>query len=372
MVVQYKCPNCGADMTYDIDTGKLHCDSCGRNDSIEKMPLPDVPEGSSDETPDITLFDVSDIQEELSFNYAFTEQNLTRTLNPEEVKQFHCKSCGAMILTDKDTSASNCSFCGAATILSSRLSGEYAPAKVIPFKITKEQAQDSFKKWCRKGRLTPKGFMTADRIKSITGIYIPFWLFDVNAKGDADATCTRRRSYTRGDYIYTETSYYHVYRKADLNYLKIPADASEKMDDKLMDRLEPYDYSDLKNFNMPYLAGYLAEKYNYTDTQLFPRIKMRVQEYFDQYIKLSITGYSTTTYNRRNSDIKPRNTYYTLLPVWMVCYDYRDSEHIFAMNGQTGKIVGKPPLSKGRIAAWFAGITGALFGIMQLLTWILI
>lgn len=370
MVIQYKCPNCGADMIYDIDSGSLHCNSCGRKDSIENMPMPDIPEGGSSEAPDIDLFDTSDIQDETGYKY--TEEHNPKTFfDSDKVRQYHCKNCGAMVLTDNDTSATTCSFCNAATVLSDRLSGEYAPAKVIPFKITKEQAQTAFKKWCRNGRLTPKDFMTSDRIKSITGIYIPFWLYDVNAKGDVDATCTRKKTYTRGDYIFTETSYYHVYRKVDLNYLKIPADASEKMDDKLMDRIEPFDYTDLKDFNMPYLAGYIAERYNYTDTQLFPRIKQRVQQYFDQYINSSITGYSTTSYNRRSSDIKQRNAFYTLLPIWMVCYDYKDSEHIFAMNGQTGKIVGKPPLGKSKIAAWFIGIAGISFAIMQILTQIL-
>lgn len=371
MVIQYKCPNCGADMTYDITCGKLHCDSCGTNESIENMPLPDIPEGGKDEIPDVIPFNVSDIDNESNFDYSDAIRHQSVTLDSFDIKQYHCKNCGAEVLTDNDTSATTCSFCGAATILSNRLSGDYAPSKVIPFKISKQQAQEAFKKWCRKGRLTPKGFMTADRIKSITGIYIPFWLFDVNAAGDADATCTRVRNYTRGDYIYTETSYYHVYRKADLNYLKIPADASEKMDDKLMDKLEPFEYSELLDFNMPYLAGYLAEKYNYTDKQLFPRIQNRVKPYLDQYISSSITGYTTTKYNRRNQDIRQRNAYYTLLPVWMVCYDYRDHEHIFAMNGQTGKIVGKPPLSKGKIMTWLLGITGGLFAIMQLLMFIL-
>ena len=88
--------------------------------------------------------------------------------------------------------------------------------------------------------------MTADRIQNITGMYVPFWLYNMQAQGDADATCTKVRSYTRGDYIYTETSYYHVYRRAKLHYKLVPTDASEKMDDNLMNRLEPFHYNDLK------------------------------------------------------------------------------------------------------------------------------
>lgn len=368
MVIQYKCPNCGANMHYDSSNDKLHCDSCGTNKDIQDMPLPDIPEGTSDDTPDIKAFNPDEIEEEeISFDYV-AEAQVQRNFNREQVKQYHCKNCGADIITDQDTAATTCSFCGAAVVLSDRLSGELTPAKVIPFRISKTQAQDAFRKWCKKGLLTPKDFMNADRIKSITGIYVPFWLYDIGVNGDVDAVCTKTRHYTRGDYIYTETSYYHVYRKVKLNYLKVPADASEKMNDTMMDKLEPYNYSDLKDFNMPYLAGYIAEKYNYTDKQIYSRIKQRVGQYANQYIRGTIQGYSSIRYNREDVQLQPLATFYTLLPVWMVCYDYKDSEHIFAMNGQTGKVVGKPPIAKSKLLLWFTGISAASFGIMQLIT----
>ncbi len=210
--------------------------------------------------------------------------------------------------------------------------------------------------------------MNADRIKNITGLYVPFWLYDLNGRGEAEATCTRVHTYTRGDWIYTETKYYHIYRKVDLNYLRVPCDASKKMDDSMMDKLEPYRYSDLKEFNMPYLAGYIAEKYDFDDNALLPRIKERAVDYVDNYIRNTIHGYTTVSFHRKDINIRKKKADYTLFPVWMVCYDYRQAEHNFAMNGQTGKIVGKPPLSKGKIAAWFLGISTGSFILFQLLT----
>ncbi len=367
MVIQYKCPNCGADMKYDSKSGKLYCDSCKTTKDISQMPIPDIPEGESEDTPDVTAFSPTEIEEEVSLDYP-KEAVASKLFDSQTVNHYHCQNCGADLLTDKDTAATTCSFCGAGVVLGDRLSGELAPAKVIPFRISKEEAQTAFQKWCKKGLLIPHEFQVSNRLKSITGIYVPFWLYDIQAKGDVDATCTRVRTYTRGNYIYTETSYFHVYRRVNISYLKVPADASAKMNDTLMDRLEPFHYQDLKDFNMPYLAGYLAEKYNYTDDQMFSRAKGRVDQYANQYIAGTINGYSTVHYNRKNLSIQPRNAYYTLMPVWMVCYDYHDNEHIFAMNGQTGKIVGKPPLSKSKMAVWFIGISGILFALMQLVT----
>lgn len=333
MVIHYKCPNCGADMAFNAETGKLSCHSCGREDDIENFP----------------------------------DEFIKAHFSEDEAKEYHCKNCGAVLITEAETTATTCSFCGAGVVLADRLSGKMAPSKVIPFAISKEEAMKAFKKWCRNGRLTPKGFMTADRIKNITGIYVPFWLYDLNSRVQVNAICTKVRTYTRGDYIYTETRYYDVYRDINLDYLKVPVDASEKMNDELMDKLEPYNYQELKDFKTPYLAGYIAEKYNYDEKELLPRAKAKIENYINAYINSTITGYSSVNYKDKRIDTINTHAYYTLLPVWMVYYDYDKSEHTFAMNGQTGKVVGKPPISFGKVVAWFGGIAGATFVALKII-----
>lgn len=334
MIIQYKCPNCGSDMRFDSKTGTLSCPSCGRQDNIEN----------------------------------FSDEFIEKTFDENEVVHYECNNCGAEILTDPDTTATNCSFCGAPVVLGDRLRGELAPAKVIPFSISKEEAIAAFKKWCRNGLLTPRGFMAADRIKEITGIYVPFWMYDLDSNAQVEAVGTKIRTYTRGDYIYTETRFYNVYRDIDLRYVNVPVDASEKLNDELMDKLEPYHYGNLKEFKTPYLAGYIAEKYNFTDEVLYSRVKEKVQPFIDSYIQSTIQGYATVNYKNKQIHTSKKNAMYVLLPVWMFAYDYDDQEHIFAMNGQTGKVVGKPPLSAGKIAAWFSGIAGSIFLALKLIT----
>lgn len=350
MVIQYKCQDCGADMSFDSNSGMLRCGSCGRQDNIADMQN----QASKDEP-------IHDYEE-------FVDQTTYQTFSEGQANQYQCQNCGAILITEPDTTATTCSFCGSPIVLGDRLSGQLAPAKVIPFRISKQQAEEAFTKWCKKGLLTPSGFMAANRVKSIVGMYVPFWLYDINGRGEAHADCTRIRHYTQGDYDVTETKHYDVFRKVDVNYEKVPCDASEKMDDKLMDKLEPYHYSDLVNFNAPYLAGFVAEKYNYTDRELFPRVESRAKIYVDSYIRGTITGYDTVNIINKRLHINQKNADYTLLPVWMFCYDYNKQDHIFAMNGQTGKVVGKPPLSKGKIAGWFTGITITSFVIMRIIT----
>ncbi|SDX35274.1 TFIIB-type zinc ribbon-containing protein [Paenibacillus sp. CF384] len=337
-VIEYKCPNCGSGMLFDAGTGTLSCPSCGRQDQIDQIPDP------------------------------LKHQGVTEAA---DVKEYHCNSCGAVIVTERETSATTCSFCGSAVVLSDRLSGDFAPVMVIPFTISKEAAMKAFKKWCRNGLLTPKGFVTADRIAGITGMYVPFWLYDLNNGIEVHGQGTRVRIYTQGDYRYTETQHFNIYRKIRLNYVRLPIDASEKMNDELMDKLEPFPYDQLKAFKTPYLAGYLAEKYSYNDEQLFPRAKEKTSSYIDAYISSTVQGYSSVMYTDKLIDTTVKQADYVLLPVWMIRYNYNRQEYTFAMNGQTGKVVGKPPISKAKVTAWFAGVSAVSFVGLKIVSWMM-
>ena len=368
MVLQHKCPDCGADMKYDADTRLLLCPSCGKTQKIDLMKdalnTNDKEEGEHSHQPEAAADDIDEVYGDYE---EFEEQSTYGTYNDNDTQHYVCNNCGAELITDADTTATTCSYCGSPMILGDRLSGKMAPAKVIPFTISKERAEQAFKKWCKHGLVTPKDFARADRIKSITGVYVPFWLYNINGRGEAVANATKVRHYSSGDYDVTETRHYKVYRKVSLNFDDIPVDASEKMPDDMMDKLEPYTYSDLTQFNTPYLSGYIAEKYNYTDKELFPRVKEKTHSYLEEYIRKTITGYTSVTISERNYDAKQKNATYTLLPVWMLSYNYKRKDYLFAMNGQTGKVVGKPPICKKKAALWWSGITAGAFLIAHLL-----
>ena len=334
MVIHYKCPSCGDDMTFDSDSGKLSCPSCGRKEEIESFP----------------------------------DDFISMSFSDDEAREYHCENCGAVLITDQDTIATRCSFCGAGVVLADRLTGTLAPKMVIPFSISREEAEKAFKKWCRHGILCPSGFVSADRIKSITGMYVPFWMYDLNSRVQVSGIGTKIRTYRQGDYLYTETSYFDIYRDINLDYIKVPVDASKKMDDEYMDLLEPYNYDKLMEFKTPYLAGYIAEKYNYSDEDLLPRVRTKIEKYIDSFVHSTCIGYSTVNFTHRNIRTEKKRAFYVLLPVWMLIYDYRGKEYVFAMNGQTGKVVGSPPISLAKVAAWFFGTAAGSFLLMRLIS----
>ena len=148
----------------------------------------------------------------------------------------------------------------------------------------------------------------------------------------------------------------------------MPADASERMDDKTMDMLEPFDKKDFVPFSTPYLTGYVAEKYDYNDKALFKRIHERTRKYTTDYIRSTCSQYSSINIKRSNINITPDRTRYALLPIWFFNYKYNGVMYSFTMNGQTGKVIGKPPISKAKVAAFFMGSTGVLFLAFNLLS----
>lgn len=364
MVIDFKCPQCGGGMEYDSELGKLQCRSCNYTQAIE-----DAPEVEGEDTVSVDPFDGSAIPDEVEFANETEEKKVSVFENEQE---FFCESCGAVLVTEPEVSATHCPYCGSAVALGERLQGKYAPDKVIPFMVSKEKAKSGFKKWAKHGLLTPKDFMTEKRLGEIVGVYVPFWLYDMNVASEADCLCTQKRSYRRGDYIIHETKYYHVYRRANLNYKKVPADASVKLDDAAMDCLEPYDYKELKDFQPEYLAGFQAEKYGIDADGLLLRAKTRVTEYAREYVKSTIKGYSTTTYNTQDSTANKAQEYYTLLPVWMLKYEYQGEQKLYLMNGQTGKVVGNPPISSARVAKWASILYAGSFALLTLLAFLLV
>ena len=56
-----------------------------------------------------------------------------------------------------------------------------------------------------------------------------------------------------------------------------------------------------------------------------------------------------------------------MLPVWMLHTKWQGKDYLFAMNGQTGKLVGDLPVDKRKVAAWFAGISVPLMILLAIL-----
>lgn len=346
MIQTYECPGCGAPMQFDSEKQKMVCDHCGTTCTVEE--LDDIQSCGANK------------QDEITGSFGEPEQT-------GEFKVYKCPSCGAEILTDENTSATFCGFCGRPSLIEDRLTGASMPSSVIPFKINREKAREIYSSWAKKGMLTPSEFNKTSTIEKITGMYVPFWLYDYKARMQLSANATKVRHERRGDYQYTYTDHFIVTRDVEADYDKVPADASEKMPDDVMDKLEPFKYGDMTKFEMPYLSGYYSEKYQYSADDLCNRIESRIKGFIKEAAMNTIKGYSSVSVNNTNSVFNRLGAEYALMPVWVLNCRYNNKDYLFTLNGQTGKIVADRPVSKARAAVWFAGITAVMFVILYII-----
>jgi hypothetical protein len=165
----------------------------------------------------------------------------------------------------------------------------------------------------------------------------------------------------------TETHHYNVSRKVSAAYSRVPADAAAHLDDAAMNKLEPYDFTAIKGFSMPYLSGFFAEKYSVAAQEMYPAVQGRIEGYAKEVARETVQGYSTVTVTSCDTSIRDLQTSYAFLPVWMVSYRHKEKDYMFLMNGQTGKIVGKPPLSRVKLLKWFGIYSGIIFAVLELL-----
>lgn len=318
----YKCQNCGGNVIYDPQRGKMYCPHCDGIDS-------ESPVNSSGIT--------------------------------------HCANCGAPIEIGPYTSAGRCAHCGSYIIFEERVGGEYTPHLILPFKVSRKDAEQALKKEFGKRIFAPAGFLSRASLEKMEGLYVPFFMYDYHADYIWSGRATRVRTWTSGDTEYTETKTFHIERDMDIDFSKIPVDASLAMDDATMDLMEPYDYRALEQFQMKYMSGFYGEMYNMGSNELEPRARAKAQSDSEELMMQSISGYTTVVPEHKNLQLQNQGTDYALLPVWVYTYRYGDDFYKFYVNGQTGKIIGKAPVSKAKACGYAASVFGFVTLILQLI-----
>lgn len=287
---------------------------------------------------------------------------------------YHCNACGGEIVCDETTGATECPFCGSAVVMMEQFSGMLKPDYVIPFKLDKQAAKDALKKHYGGKKLLPKVFAKENHIDEVKGVYVPVWLFDADANAHIRYKATRVRSWSDMNYYYTQTSHYSVVRSGIVGYERVPVDGSTKMDDTLMESIEPFDFSEAVDFQTAYLAGFLADKYDVDAQQSTHRANERMKKSTEDAFIQTVNGYSTVTPVSSSVQMQNGVAKYALYPVWLLNTSWKGKKYYFAMNGQTGKFAGDLPTDWGAYCKWFLGLTGivgaATFALSYLI-WLL-
>ena len=353
-IKEYKCPACGGAVKFDSSTQGMKCPYC--DTEFEIAALEKYQKDAGNPEKDNFSWDGSRSLEEWDSD----------ELN--ELTQGACPSCGSELLGDKNTAAMVCPNCGNSQIILRRLTGLLKPDYVIPFKVDKNAAVEALKNFYKNKKLLPDLFNSNNRINSIQGVYIPFWLFDAGANGHITYKAAKTKTWADSNYTYTKTEFYSVVRGGSMKFEKVPVDGSDKMDNSYMDAIEPFNYADIKDFQTAFLSGYLAEKYDVDAENSSERAGKRIKSTLETEFKKSVSGYQTITKETSSVNVEGTNVSYALFPAWVLNTKYKNENYLFIMNGQTGRLVGKLPTDTGKEWKYRLLYTGIIGIILTLIT----
>ena len=362
-VTNYQCPGCTGPLHFVGSSGKLECDYCGANYDVAEIEALYAEKEEKAAAAQQAAEEKAAAGKEASADGGDWDTSGFSDDWGEEgahMKAYSCPSCGAELICDESTAATSCPYCGNPTVVPGQFSGELKPDYILPFKLSREDAIKALKEHYKGKIFLPKTFTDENHVQEIRGVYVPFWMFDGKAEGDAHYQATRSRTYTSGDYEITETRHFDVYRAGRVTFEKVPVDASSKMPDDHMDSIEPYDYKGLKSFSTAYLPGFLADKFDVPVEQCRERADKRCEGTFAAALRRTVKHYDTCTVKELNVNLKRGKVHYALMPVWMLNTKWKGKDFLFAMNGQTGKLVGDLPVSWGKFWGMFAGIAAIL------------
>ena len=342
--VTYKCLNCNGALVFDEESQLLKCGFCQSK---------------------FTEYELNDSEAAKRAEKIAAEDAAFRA----EILEYRCTSCGAEVIADKNTAASICYYCHNPVVLVDKLSGEFKPSKIIPFKFGKDEAKDTFLRFAKKKWFVPKDYFSRENVEKISGVYYPFWVTDADTDSEFSAIGKNVRTWRSGDYRYTETTTYDVYRRGAIHFEDITTSAISTEEKNMLEGILPYPIEDYQNFAMPYLQGYVSKKRDIDREALSGEVKGRMNSYAKTILERT-TSYDSLMVKGLDVAILYSPWEYSLMPVWILTYKKRhnsdrkkDKTYVYAMNGSTGKVYGELPVSAFKLALASLGaliLSGAL------------
>lgn len=355
-VLDYKCPACGGKLEFDSASQQMKCPFCDTMVDVAAMQ-------QRDEALNSAQSDTAEWEATAGGEWGAGET--------DGMKVYVCRSCGGEIVGDETTGATACPFCDNPVVMAGAFSGALKPDLVIPFKLDKKAAKEALFNHLKGKFLLPRVFKDQNHIDEIKGIYVPFWLFDAGVNANITYKATRVRHWSDSRFNYTETSYFDVFRSGGIAYDNVPVDGSSKMDDTLMESIEPFNILEAVPFQTAYLSGYLADKYDVNETESVARANERMKRSTEQEFQKTVTGFTSVTPEYSSIQLYNGKAKYALYPIWLLNTTWQNKKFTFAMNGQTGKFVGDLPMDKGKFFAVLGGVfaaaTALVFGIQCLI-----
>lgn len=305
MICIFKCMSCGDKMSFSMEKQAMVCPTCGSECEMDNYDM-----------------------ESVTYEGATTLE--------EGIRRLHCPSCGARVHIKEGDAMQKCGYCDAELAAFGEGQDVLCPEKIIPMKLTKEDARRKLISWWS-GHSTMPRFDEFKLKVSFKDMYVPVWLIDAD-------TVTEMSCLIKNDEYRYDHPFNNIRKVIMSNYTMVPFDSSCHIQDEQFSNIEPFNYDELVDFNAAYLSGHMAECYHNGPEITLPRAIGRLKDMSFHHAKLDIEtdkmGGNISTYHKKECDVTPRTITYALVPVWVCKYVYKGVKRYIYINGQTGKVDG--------------------------------
>lgn len=343
-----KCPGCGAALDFSAAVGKLKCPYCETEVDIPAVKV---------EPPKMKV-GVGQVQKEGAAQENLLDfSKIEKTGNRDwgtATKISSCKYCGAEVVMDVNDLSTTCAFCGSNHVTEAvDDSGTLSPGGVVPFKITQQEAAERFQKWIGAKLFAPNAAKKGSKPDAFQGVYLPYWTFDAQTETDYTGRYGKDRRVKRGDHTETVTDWY----KTAGHYSEFIDDqlicASKKHTESFLKQIEPFETGDNVVYSPEYLSGFLAERYTVPLEEGWAGATKDIEAHLRSMVRNKIekdNKADRSEINTFNVAFSQMTYKYLLLPIWFSSFTFNGNVFQFVVNGQTGKVGGKSPVSPIKVA----------------------
>jgi hypothetical protein len=338
-IEKHECPACGAQAEWNPSSQKLVCPFCGT------------------ESPYRVDRDTGKVQE-LDLVAALRELPDDERGWLTAKRSVQCQSCHAVMVFEPERVGQNCEFCGSPALVDyTEIKAPIRPQGVLPFRIEGSRVRDEVRRWWKSKWFAPGRLARASLVDTLRSIYIPYWTFDaqVHCPWTADAghyyyvtvqgRDSQGRSVTRRE---QRVRWEPAAGAIDHFFDDEPVPGTQGLPLDLLRQIEPFPTGELVAYDTAFLSGHVVEHYRVVllDAQQHAQDQMHAK--LEAMCADQVPGDT-----HRNLQINPqysgRTFKHVLVPVWLLTYNFGAKTFQVLVNGYTGQIAGKYPLSVWKI-----------------------
>ncbi len=287
-ITDIHCPNCGASAEFDIVRQEYLCGYCGG-----KIQISDA------------------LREKQGFR-TILGKRIRSEAKKYRLLRASCNNCGADVIFEEGSAISKCAFCGRDLVRRDYLGSEGMPECIIPFQLTREEAAEMLSDWCGKNKRKPEAKKLRSHIDDLRGVYLPYDL----VRGPVHMKVSRMDG----------GSTYRCEGFLNSEFIN----RSARLDNLLLDGMEPYDCTEMEEFDFAYVSGQCVKISDIADKELKERANREAEKMYAADLRKVMQTKAVDV----KADVSSAVRLPVLLPVYYICRD----DMMAAVNGQTGKV----------------------------------